>query len=220
MRKQVSPVLAVSLSWILAVGAGTTPVYGQQPLQQQPQENPPFRVSVIEGEGSINNIRQMVNRGAVVQVEDENKNPLSGVAVSFFLPNDGPSGLFPNGSRVLTVFTDDKGMAASRSVHFNNMVGLMRVRVVASLFSQTASTVITQTNISSAAAVKSAMVPATGMPKVSKPSGNGVSKKLIVVLAIAGAAAAGGAYFALHKGSPSATIGTGAAGAPTIGGPK
>ena len=190
-------------------------------VAQQTQDAPPFRVNVIEGEGSINNVRQAVNRGATVLVEDENKNPLSGVAVSFFLPNEGPSGVFPNGSHVLTVFTDDKGVASSRPVHFNNLVGLMRIRVVASLFSQTASAIITQTNVSSAAAVKTGFVPATGAAKVSKPS-SGSHKTLYILLALGAAAAGGGVYFATHKSNPSATISSGAPsiGTPTIGGPK
>src|SRR5579872_1142928 len=94
-----------------------------------PDSRPPFHITVIEGEGSINNIHQTINRGATILVEDENRTPLSGVAVSFFLPNEGPSGLFPNGSHVLTIFTDDKGYASSRPVRFNNLVGLMHIRV-------------------------------------------------------------------------------------------
>jgi hypothetical protein len=187
--------------------------------QQQASDAPPFHIVVVEGEGSINNIHQAVNRGATVLVEDENKNPLSGVAVSFFLPNEGPSGIFPNGSKVLTVFTDDKGVASSSTVHFNNLVGLMRVRVTASLFSQTASAVITQTNVSAGAAQKAGYIPATGMAKVSKPS-SGSHKKLII-LGVAVVAAGAAAYFFLHKTNPSATVGAGStAGTATIGGPQ
>jgi hypothetical protein len=188
--------------------------------QQSAQDAPPFHIVVLEGEGSINNIHQNVNRGATVLVEDENKNPLSGVAVSFFLPNEGPSGMFPNASKVLTVFTDDKGTASSRTVHFNNLVGLMRMRVTASLFSQTAASVITQTNVAAGAAMKTGFVPATGMAKVAKPS-SGSHKKLIVLLVVVAAAGAG-AYFMTHKSTPAASIGAGqtTAGTATIGGPQ
>lgn len=216
MSKGIIPELPLLLVLLLLANLCPAPV-----VAQQSQDTPPFRVNVVEGEGSINNIRQTVNRGATVLVEDENKNPLSGVAVSFFLPNEGPSGMFPNGSHVLTVFTDDKGMASSRPVHFNNLVGLMRIRVVASLFSQTASAVITQTNVSSAAAMKTGFIPATGAAKISKPS-SGSHKALYVLLAVGAAAAAGGIYFATHKSTPSATINSGSPsiGTPTIGGPK
>jgi hypothetical protein len=202
---------------VLTLISGMLPV----PASAQPQSDaPPFRVTVVEGEGSINNIRQAVNRGATVLVEDDNKNPLSGVAVSFYLPNEGPSGVFPNGGKMLTVFTDDKGMASSRTVRFNNLVGLMRMQVTATLFSQTASAVITQTNVSDAAAMKTGHVPSSGLARVSKPSGP--PRKGRILLLVAGAAAAGAAIFFLTRSSPpAATIGGGTTvGVPTIGGPK
>ena len=212
MFRAILPELALFLSFTLVLPAQQLPA---------PDSRPPFQITVIEGEGSINNIHNTVNRGATVLVEDQNKTPLSGVAVSFFLPNEGPSGLFPNGSHVLTVFTDDKGYASSRPVRFNNLVGLMHIRVVASLFSQTASATITQSNVSSGAAMKTGFIPATGMAKVSKPS-SGSHKGLYILLAVGAAAGAGAAIVLTHKSNPSATISTGAAtiGTPTIGGPK
>jgi len=202
---------AVSLVLIQALLVFT----GAPPLSAQQEAPPPFHIVVVEGDGAINNIRQVLNRGASVLIEDENRNPLSGVSVTFFLPNEGPSGLFPNGSRVLTVFTDEKGVASSRSLRFNNLVGLMSIRVVASLFSQTVSATITQTNVSSSASVKSSFVPATGAPSMSKRPRS--MKKLIVILVIVGAAAGAGYYFYTHKTPPSATI---SVGAPTVGTPS
>lgn len=181
--------------------------------QAQADDPPPFHITVIEGEGAINNIHQQVNRAATVVIEDENKNPLSGVAVTFFLPNDGPSGLFPNGGKVLTVFSDDKGMATSRTIHFNNLVGIMPIRVSASLFSQSVSATITQTNVSSGQAVRSYVSPVT---RNQEPAGHGihVSKKVWIGIAVAGAAAAAGIILATRTSPPSATIGA----APTVGG--
>jgi hypothetical protein len=85
---------------------------------------------------------------------------------------------------------------------------------------------VTQTNIGSGAAVRSSYVPASGS---SKPSRNGpkFSKKTFIMIAIAGAAAGAGLYFATRKSIPNATIGGGGVsagtptiGAPTVGGPK
>jgi hypothetical protein len=193
---------------------------GIEPMAAQQSSAPPFRINVVEGEGAINNIRQPVNRGAAVLIEDENHNPLSGVSVTFFLPTDGPSGLFPNGSRVLTVFSDDKGLAASRGINFNNQIGIMRMRVVASLFSQNTTAVITQTNVGSGSSVKSAFVPAAGGSKLATRS----HTKRWVVLGVLAGVAAGGAYyyFGVRKVSPTASVSVGAptVGTPTIGGPK
>ena len=178
---------------------------------QQKVEEPPFRVRIIEGDGAINDTRQVLNRAASVVVEDENHNPLSGVSVTFFLPNEGPSGLFSNGSRVLTVFTDSDGIASSRPIHFNNQIGIMRINVAASVFSQTVNAVIMQTNISSNGATRSSFVPATGAPKLVSRSPS--HKKLYIILAAIAAGAATGAVLATRKSPPAATISVGAPGA-------
>jgi hypothetical protein len=171
-----------------------------------PDDQPPFHITVIEGEGAINNIHQTVNRAATVIVEDENKTPLSGVAVTFFLPNDGPSGLFPNGSRALTVFTDDKGIATSRPIHFNNLVGIMPIRVTASLFSQSVNQTITQTNVGTGQAIRSYVSP---MTRNQEPSGRGIhiSKKVWITAIIVGAGVAAAVVLLDRSSPPSATIG-------------
>jgi hypothetical protein len=204
-------VSAVSLLMVQALVISTSP----PPLAAQQDSGPPFHITVVEGEGAINNIRQVINRAASVLVEDENRNPLSGVSVTFFLPNEGPSGVFPNGSRVLTTFTDEKGIASSRSIRFNNLVGLMPIRVTASLFSQTTSATITQTNVSSAASVRSSYVPAAGAAKMgARPRSKG---KIIAILVVAAAAGGAAYYFATKKSTPQATV---TMGAPTVGGPQ
>ena len=43
-------------------------------------------ITIVEGEGAINNIRQRVNREPIVQVEDQNHKPVAG-AVVVFLPS-------------------------------------------------------------------------------------------------------------------------------------
>src|SRR5215475_4868689 len=189
------------------------------PLAAQQDPPPPFRITVLEGQGAINNIRDTVNRAISVQVEDENRNALSGVSVTFFLPSDGPSGLFPNGSRVLTVFTDDKGVASSRAVRFNNQVGLMPVKVVASLFSQTVTSQVMQTNVSSASSTRSSYVAAAGGPKLA-PRGHTSTKKILLLVVAAGVAGGAAYYFATRTKAPSAAISIGnpTVGTPTVGG--
>ena len=109
------------------------------------QESPPrLRIVVVEGEGAINNIKLRVNREVIVQVEDENRKPVAGVAVAFLLPNQGPTGVFPNGSKTLTTTTDAQGRAVATGIRANNQTGKMEIRVTASYLGQTASTVITQ----------------------------------------------------------------------------
>src|SRR5882724_7803996 len=126
---------------------------------------------VIEGEGSINNIRQRTAREPIVQVEDSNHKPVAGAIVAFTLPSRGASGVFANGSHTLTVTTNQQGQAAARFTP-NGAKGQMQMRVNASFRGQTATTTITQTN---------AVLSATGAA-----AGGAISGKLIAVLAVVG----------------------------------
>jgi hypothetical protein len=169
-----------------------------------------LNIVIVEGEGAINSVRQRVAREPVVQVEDENRKPVAGAAVTFLLPNQGAGASFANGAKSLTVVTDDKGQAVARGLRPNNVNGQYQVRVNASYRGQTANTSINQTNALTAAAAAGA--------------GAGISTKLLIILGIAGAAAAGGAIAATRGGNgnntpnPSPTILT--PGTPTVGAPR
>src|SRR5512142_3154376 len=167
-------------------------------------------ITIVEGEGAINNIRQRVNREPIVQVEDENHKPIAGAVVVFLLPNQGASGTFPDGSRMLMTVTDNQGRASARGIRPNNQSGPMQIRVTASFQGLTASSVITQTNAAGAATAASS-------------AGLSAGAKWAIILAIAGGAAAGGVIAATHGGggggssAPSAIVIT--PGTPTVGAP-
>jgi len=188
--------------WIVAVTA-----YAQAPA-------PALNLTVLEGEGAINNIRQRTAREPIVQVEDENHRPVAGVAVVFTLPTTGAGGTFANGANTLTVLTDNQGRAVARGMRPNNVQGQYQIRVNASKNGQTASTTITQSNALLAGAAAGA-------------AAAGISAKVIAIIAVAaGAAVAGGVVAATHNGgnnnttpTPTAAIvtitpGTGAVGPP------
>ena len=165
-----------------------------------------LRITVVEGEGAINNVRQRVNRDPIVQVEDENRRPVSGAAVVFFLPDQGPSGTFLNGQRSITVTTNAQGRATATGLRSNNTAGQMQIRVTASAGGATASAVINQVIAAKAAA------------------GLGTTAKILIVLGVVGAAAAGGVV-ASGGGDggpgpasiPSVSL---APGSPVVGGPR
>ena len=193
----------VALVPLLLFNLLSTTAWAQQPLTG-------LSITVVEGEGAINNVRQRVNRDAVIQVEDQVGRPVAGAAVTFFLPDQGASGTFPNGSRMLMVVTDNQGRAAARGIRPNSQSGPMQIRVTASFQGLTASALITQTN--------AATGPAT--------SGIGLSKgkKWAIILAIAGGAAAGGIAAATHGGSSGSGPSTSPSivitpGTPTVGAP-
>lgn len=196
---------------LLVLALACPPLGAQQPAVP-PQAVGKLNIVIVEGEGAINNVRQRVNREPIVQVEDENRKPVAGAVVVFFLPDRGPSGVFLNGDRSMTVVTDSQGRAAARGIRFNNAAGQMQIRVTASFAGQTASTVITQTNVAAAAAAA---------------AGGGISAKLITILAVAGAAAAGGITYAATRNGNGGTPTTPTVpsisltpGSPTVGGPR
>jgi hypothetical protein len=185
---------------LLLLNFCSLPVWGQTPAS--------LRIVIVEGEGAINNIKQRINREPIVQVEDENHKPIAGASVTFFLPNQGPGGTFANGTNSLTATTNTQGQAVARGIRFNNQAGTMEIRVAASLGGQTASAIITQTNVLGSAA--------------SGGSGGGMSRatKILILVAIAGGVA-GGVVAATHRGgsttaTPTTTItpGTVTVGAP------
>jgi hypothetical protein len=181
------------------------------PASAQAPAAPKLNLVIVEGDGAINNIKQRTAREPIVQVEDENHRPIAGAAVMFSLPDSGASGVFANGARSVTVLTDGQGRAVARGLRLNKVSGKMQIRVNASYQGQTASAVVTQSNMLAAAAAGGAA------------AGAGISGKMIAVLVALGAAgAAGGAIAATRGGSspvtpPSTTITPGPGG--TVGPP-
>jgi hypothetical protein len=176
------------------------------------QVAPMLNLVVLEGEGATNNIRQRTAREPIVQVQDENHKPVAGAIVVFTLPSNGAGGTFANGARTLSMVSDNQGQAVARGFRPNNSQGQFQIRVNASFQGQSAAASITQTNVALAATGAAA-------------AGVGISAKLIAVLAVVGAAAAGGAYYATHQGNttPGLTVAPGttvAAGGGTVGPPR
>jgi hypothetical protein len=151
-----------------------------------PQEPPKLGIVVVEGEGAINNIRDQTIHPPILQVLDENQKPIAGAAVVFFLPTTGPGGTFFDGTRSLTVTTDAQGRVSVRGIRFNHLSGQMKIRVTASYRGQTATAVITQTNLAGP----------SGSPSLSK-----TAKVLLIVVLAAGAVT--GAVLATRGGSKS-----------------
>ena len=183
---RASRLLCIMLAETIAITYAAPPVRAQAPEPKQ------ITISILEGEGAINNIKQRTAREAVVQVQDENHKPVAGVAVTFFLADHGASGVFSNGSRSMTVLTDTNGQAAMRGMVPNQMAGKMEIRVSARLGNLNADAVITQTNAAGAAAAGAA----------------GISGKVIALIVVVAAGAAVGAIVATHGGSSSSSSAT------------
>ena len=152
--------------------------------QTVPIPSPKMNIVVIEGEALIRNIRERKPANVIVVVRDGNRNHLSGVPVTFTLPESGPSAVFPNGARTATVTTDKEGYAVANGIRANTVPGPYLIDVQAQHNDQTAAARVTQFNMS-------------------VESSKGGSGKWIAVLGIVGAAAAGGTIAAMRGSSSS-----------------
>jgi len=188
---------------LLLINFTGLPAWAQNPAGLQ--------IVIVEGEGAINNVKQRVNREPIVQVEDENHKPIAGAAVIFFLPNDGPGGTFANGSMTFTTTTNSQGQAVARGIRFNNQAGSMQIRVSASFAGQTASAIITQTNVLGLAASGAAV------------GGMSLGVKLLIIGAVVGGGIAAGVVIANRGGNSTPanpTTITITPGTVTVGGPQ
>jgi hypothetical protein len=153
-------------------GAGWT-VPAAAPLPPVRQA-PGFRVLVIRGDGAVNNISAQTAEEPVVEIRDDNGNPIEGAAVTFFVPATGPSVVFGGGATILGTVTDGAGRAAGTEMIPNDVQGSFQIEVQVAYQQRTATTTITQTNT------------LTGQLE-----GGGSSTTMIVILGIIGGAAAG-----------------------------
>ena len=109
--------------------------------------SPKLFITILEGEGALNNIRARTAREPIVQVEDENHKPLADVSVVFLLkPGEtGANGVFGPRSVYQTV-TDANGRAIGRDLKPNDKSGEFMILVIAALAGSTAEILIHQTN--------------------------------------------------------------------------
>ena len=204
--KGIRWLLSAALSLLLA---SPPPALSVQPGQAGPAKPTQLKIVIVEGEGAINNIRQRVAREPIVEVQDENNRPVAGAVVTFLLPNSGPSGTFVNGSRMMTITTNEAGRAAATGIQTNGLEGAMQIRVTASYQGLTANATIVQTNAVAAAAGAGAGSAAGGAAAGGAAAGGaagGISAAAIGVIVGVAAAAAVGAAVALGGGGNGGTV--------------
>lgn len=146
-------------------------------------------------------------RGVTVRVTDETGKPVEGAAVTFRLPDDGPTGAFGSGERVEIIATGADGTALVWGMQWNRTPGPFEVRITAAKGQASAGTVCPLY-------LSDALVPAT--TQESPPPSSGGHKKLWIALALVGAAVAG---VAAASGGAATGAAASTAGGPRIGSP-
>jgi hypothetical protein len=91
-----------------------------------------LHIRVLEGEGIVYPAGGRATRGITVQVTDETGKPVLGAAVTFRLPDSGPTGEFAEGGRTSIQITSAEGRALVWGMRWNREVGPLEVRITAS----------------------------------------------------------------------------------------
>jgi len=170
-------------------------------LEANEQTTRALNVVVVEGEGTINNIKQKAVRDVVVKVEDRHHGPVSGVFVLFSVKRNGAGGSFLDGLEFVQAKTDANGIAIAHGFHPNELAGAFQIGVTATYQGLTAETSIKQTNVAA-------------------PVGDnriGISNRKLVLIGAVSAAALIGILAGVHSGSGDFAI---APGKGTVGAPK
>ncbi|HEX2725110.1 MAG TPA: hypothetical protein VHN20_04750, partial [Beijerinckiaceae bacterium] len=86
---------------------------------------------MVEGDGGVHATHSREARPVTVLVTDETGRPLDAVALSFRLPEDGPSGAFSNGMKSEIATTGKDGRASCSAVRWNGVAGPFELRITA-----------------------------------------------------------------------------------------
>jgi hypothetical protein len=174
-----------------------------------------LQIEIFRGDQMVHQDRIPQGKDIVVRVTDDQGGAITGAAVVFQLPSDGPGGAFPEDSRFATVMTDSEGLATAKGFQPNTQPGEFKVTVTASYRDyQSASAAVTQTNGE-----------AVAKPDVAterKGSGRAIAIVVVVAGAVAGLAlglggGGGGSTGTTSPPPPPPVVIT--PGTPTFGGP-
>jgi hypothetical protein len=165
---------------------------------------PALVITILDGEGALNDIRQRTAREPIIQVEDENHKPIAGAVVLFALPGSGPGGAFAEGAQTFSTVTDSAGRAVAHGLRPNSVSGSYNIHVRVTFNGSTSETEIHQQNIS-------------GHSSVSNHAAHAASLKTVLIVVAAAAAAGTVAAIVVTQGGSSTTI---TPGTPTVGGPN
>ena len=138
-------------------------------------------------------------RGISVQVTDEAGKPVDGAAVSFRLPDEGPSGVFASGLRTEVVTTKADGRATIWGMQWNKTPGQLEIRITA-VKDQARAGIVSSQYLSDTGAAKSGGSSAGGF----QASHHSRNKWLLVTVAVAGAGA--GLVFARSPQTAAPTV--------------
>ncbi len=156
------------------------------------------QLKVVEGEGAVYRVGTRATRGLAVLVTDETGKPVANAAVSFRLPDQGPSGVFNGGLRSEVVTTGPNGIASVWGMQWNKEPGSVEVRITA-VKDQARAGIVSTLQLSDTSA------PASGGQGVFEAPHKGHAKFLLLCAILGGGAAAGAVMGMSHSAGVAAS---------------
>ena len=172
---------------------------------QQPQAR--LRIVVLEGEDSVNIVQQRTAVAPVVEVRDENDQPVAGALVTFAI-RGGRNARLAGNLRTVSVTTNASGRATVAGVTPTGN-GPVQIEISATYRGANASTTVSQTNVATAAEAASA----SGAGAVGAGGAAGAGGSATGAATAAGAAAGGGSGLSAVAIGTIVAAGAGAVGA-------
>jgi hypothetical protein len=136
------PALALCLALLLA----SRPAFAATPSDDKPAAELPnapeaaegLEITILEGEGALNNIRQRTAREPIVQVEDKNHKPVAGALILFSIrdASNGAGATFNGTATEFRTVTDASGRAQTHGYTPNGTSGQFYVTITATLHQQ------------------------------------------------------------------------------------
>ena len=163
-----------------------------------------MQLKVVEGDGAIFRTGARAARALTVLVTDETGKPVERAAVSFRLPDEGPSGVFSSGLRTEVVTTGPDGRATVLGMQWNRTAGPGQIRITAVKDQARAGIIFTQYLSDALASTPAAgLAPKAGGEGTFTASHKGRTKWILIAVAAAGGAAAGVAFSLSHSAAVS-----------------
>ncbi len=114
-----------------------------------------LQIRIIEGDAAMHTAGSRSAQPLTVQIADDSGRAVSGAAVSFRLPDDGPGGLFESGLRTEIAISDANGRATVRHMQCNATPGDFQIRVTAAKDEARAGALVRQSILSTSATGRS-----------------------------------------------------------------
>jgi len=161
-----------------------------------------LQIRVVEGDNAAYTAGSRAVRGVTVEVTDEAGKPVPNAAISFRLPEQGPTGTFSNGTQTEVTSTSPSGRATVWGMKWNRIPGPFAIRITAAKGETRAGAIVQQQLLepsSPAAAALIARQDPMSKYKIRR------SRKWIWLTALAGAAASGGLVLGARQGGGSSS---------------